>query len=156
MGTGMWAAIGILAALQRRHATGGGGVVDVSLFETATALMSLLAAHYLSSGELPRKLGSATVGIVPYRSYRTADGEDLVIAAGNDALFRKFCEVLGREEWTRDPRFVSNPERVLRLSAWNVVAAPSQKGGPHLRASSPSGLSILMTSAPRSPRIWPA
>ena len=116
--------LGILAALHRRHATGGGGVVDVSLFETATALMSLLAAHYLSSGELPRKLGSATVGIVPYRSYRTADGEDLVIAAGNDALFRKFCEVLGREEWTRDPRFVSNPERVRHQAALYALIEP--------------------------------
>jgi crotonobetainyl-CoA:carnitine CoA-transferase CaiB-like acyl-CoA transferase len=124
MGTGMWAVIGILAALQRRHVNGRGGVVDVSLFETATALMSLLAAHYLSSGELPRKLGSATVGIVPYRSYRTADGEDLVIAAGNDALFRKFCEVLGRAEWIRDPRFVSNPERVRNQKELYALIEP--------------------------------
>jgi crotonobetainyl-CoA:carnitine CoA-transferase CaiB-like acyl-CoA transferase len=111
MGTGMWAAIGILAALHRRRDTGGGGVVDVSLFETATGLMAMHAAQYMSSGELPRKLGSGTVGIVPYRAYRTADG-DVVIAAGNDGLFRKLCEVLGRDEWVRDPRFASNPDRV--------------------------------------------
>jgi crotonobetainyl-CoA:carnitine CoA-transferase CaiB-like acyl-CoA transferase len=111
MGTGMWAVIGILTALHRRRDTGRGGVVDVSLFETATALMAMHAAQYMASGELPRKLGSGTVGIVPYRAYRTADG-DVVIAAGNDGLFRKLCAVLGREEWVRDARFASNPERV--------------------------------------------
>jgi crotonobetainyl-CoA:carnitine CoA-transferase CaiB-like acyl-CoA transferase len=111
MGTGMWAVIGILAALHRRRHTGRGGVVDVSLFETAAALMSLHAAQYMASGELPRKLGSGTVGIVPYRAYRTADGY-VVIAAGNDGLFRKLCGVLGHEEWTQDPRFASNPARV--------------------------------------------
>jgi crotonobetainyl-CoA:carnitine CoA-transferase CaiB-like acyl-CoA transferase len=111
MGTGMWAVIGILAALHRRRDTGQGGVVDVSLFETAAALMSLHAAQYMSSGELPRKLGSGTVGIVPYRAYRTADG-DIVIAAGNDSLFRKLCDVLERPEWTDDERFATNPARV--------------------------------------------
>lgn len=123
MGTGMWAVIGILAALERRHATGRGGVVDVSLFETAAAVMSLHAAQYMSSGELPRKLGSGTVGIVPYRAYRTADG-DLVIAAGNDSLFRKLCEVLGRPEWTQDPRFASNPERVRNQRALYGMIEP--------------------------------
>jgi crotonobetainyl-CoA:carnitine CoA-transferase CaiB-like acyl-CoA transferase len=124
MGTGMFAVIGVLAALHRRRDTGQGGVVDVSLFETAAALMSLLAAQYLSCGELPRKLGSGSAGIVPYRAYRTADGGDLVIAAGNDALFRKLCEVLGREEWTRDPRFVSNPERVRHQAALYAMIEP--------------------------------
>jgi len=123
MGTGMWAVIGILAALHRRRDTGRGGVVDVSLFETAAALMSLHAAHYMASGELPRKLGSGTVGIVPYRAYRTADG-DLVIAAGNDGLFRKLCDVLGHAEWTRDPRFVSNPERVRHQAALYGMIEP--------------------------------
>ncbi len=123
MGTGMWSVIGILAALHRRTDTGRGGVVDVSLFETAAALMSLHAAHYMASGELPRKLGSGTVGIVPYRAYRAADG-DLVIAAGNDSLFRKLCDVLGHPEWPRDPRFVSNPERVRNQTALYALIEP--------------------------------
>jgi crotonobetainyl-CoA:carnitine CoA-transferase CaiB-like acyl-CoA transferase len=123
MGTGMWAVIGILAALHRRRDTGRGGVVDVSLFETAAALMSLHAAQFMASGELPRKLGSGTVGIVPYRAYRTADG-DLVIAAGNDGLFRKLCDVLGHPEWTRDPRFASNPERVRHQAALYAMIEP--------------------------------
>ena len=111
MGTGMWAVIGILSALHRRRETGQGGVIDVSLFETAATWVSLVAAHYLASGEVPGKLGSGAPGIVPYRAYRTADG-DLVIAAGNDGLFRKLSAVLGHEEWPQDPRFATNPERV--------------------------------------------
>ncbi|MBB3900186.1 CaiB/BaiF CoA transferase family protein [Roseococcus suduntuyensis] len=111
MGTGMWAVIGILAALQRRAATGMGGVVDVSLFETAAAWMSVPVAQFLASGEAPERQGSGAQGIVPYRAYRTADGE-LVVAAGNDALFRALARVLERPDWLHDPRFATNPDRV--------------------------------------------
>jgi len=111
MGTALWAALGIVAALYRRRETGLGCVVDVSLFETSAAWMSLFAAQYLASGELPQKHGSGQVGIVPYRAYRTLDG-DLVVAAGNDALFRRYCEVLGHPEWAQDARFATNPDRV--------------------------------------------
>ena len=71
----------------------------------------MLAAQYLGSGEIPARHGSGASGIVPYRAYRTKDG-DLVVAAGNDGLFRKLCEVLGHPEWFEDPRFETNPERV--------------------------------------------
>lgn len=111
MGAGMWAALGIVCALMRRRDTGEGGVVDVSLFETAAAWMTMFTAQYLASGELPKKNGSGQAGIVPYRAYRTADG-DLVVAAGNDSLFRRLCEVLGEPRWADDPRFADNPQRV--------------------------------------------
>ncbi len=111
MGTGLWAVIGILAALRRRAETGQGGIVDVSLFETAAAWMSVPAAQYLAGGVLPERKGSGAQGIVPYRAYRTADG-DLVVAAGNDALFGRLCRALGRQEWLTDARFASNPDRV--------------------------------------------
>jgi crotonobetainyl-CoA:carnitine CoA-transferase CaiB-like acyl-CoA transferase len=111
MGTAMWAVIGIVSALYRRRATGRGGAVDVSLFETAAAWMTMFAAQYLASGELPKKNGSGQAGIVPYRAYRTADG-DLVVAAGNDALFGKLCGALGHPAWAQDPRFATNPDRV--------------------------------------------
>ena len=110
-GTALWAVVGILAALYRRRETGRGGVVDVSLFETAAAWMNLHAAQFLAAGELPRKDGSGRAGIVPYRAYRTADG-DLVIGAANDALYRALCAVLGHPEWADDPRFRTNPDRV--------------------------------------------
>lgn len=116
MGTGMWAVIGILSALLRRKDSGQGGVVDVSLYETATAWMTAHAAQYQASGELPRKVGSGQVGIVPYRAYQTADGE-LVVAAGNNKLFEGFCKAMGHPEWTADERFLDNPSRVRNAQA---------------------------------------
>ncbi|RYG69828.1 CoA transferase, partial [archaeon] len=78
--------------------------------DTSLAWMTMYAAQYLASGKMPGKNGSGQAGIVPYRAYRTADG-DLVVAAGNDGLFRKLCAVLGHAEWAGDPRFVNNPAR---------------------------------------------
>jgi crotonobetainyl-CoA:carnitine CoA-transferase CaiB-like acyl-CoA transferase len=120
MGTAMWAATGIVAALYRRRDTGRGGVVDVSLFETAAAWMTMFSAQYLASGTLPKKNGSGQAGIVPYRAYPTADG-DLVVAAGNDGLFRKLCGVLGHPEWVEDARFQGNPERVQNAAPLNAM-----------------------------------
>ena len=107
VGTALWAVIGILSKLNERT----GGVVDVSLFETAAVWMQMHAAMYCASGELPRRNGSGQTGIVPYRAYRTADG-DLVVPAGNNNLFRRLCTVLGHAEWADDPRFRENPDRV--------------------------------------------
>ncbi len=111
MGTGMWSVIGALGALLERQKTGLGRVVDVSLFETATCWVSLLASQYLANGELAERQGSGASGIVPYKGYMTSDGE-LVIAAGSDKLFRKLAQVLGQPQWADDPRFVDNPSRV--------------------------------------------
>ena len=116
MGSGMWAALGIVCLLLRRRASGVGGVVDVSLFETAAAWMSIYAAQYQAAGTVPGKNGSGQAGIVPYRAYRTADG-DLVVAAGNNELFARLCRLLGRDEWLRDPRFADNPARVDHADA---------------------------------------
>lgn len=111
MGTGMWSVIGSLGALLERQRTGKGRVVDVSLFETATCWVSLLASQYLANGELAERQGSGASGIVPYKGYMTSDGE-LVIAAGSDKLFRKLAQVLGQPDWAEDARFVDNPSRV--------------------------------------------
>ena len=111
LGTGMWAVIGVLSALHTRRDTGKGSVVDVSLFETAAGYVSIFAAQYQSSGELPSRQGSGANGIVPYRAYATRDSE-LVVAAGSDGLFRRLAQVLGHAEWADDARFVSNPQRV--------------------------------------------
>ena len=126
-GTALWAVVAILAALYRRRETGRGGVVDVSLFETAAVWMNMHAAQFLASGELPRRQGSGIVGIVPYRAFRTADG-DLVVAAGNDALYRKLCDTLGHPEWADDPRFLTNPERVVNaLALYPLIEAVMAK-----------------------------
>ena len=111
MGTGMWSVIGALTALHERHTTGRGRVVDVSLFETATCWVSLLASQFLASGKLADKQGSGAPGIVPYKAYVTRDGE-IVIAAGSDALFKALSTAIGHPEWNDDPRFTDNPARV--------------------------------------------
>jgi len=116
MGTGMWGVIGALTALHERHLTGRGRVVDVSLFETATSWVSLLASQYLASGQLAGKQGSGAPGIVPYKGYNTADGE-IVIAAGSDGLFKSLSKALGHPEWIDDTRFVDNPARVANQAA---------------------------------------
>ena len=123
MGAGMWAALGITSALHQRHSTGLGQVVDVSLFETAASWMSIYAAQYLASGEVPQKQGSGQTGIVPYRAYATSDGH-LVVAAGNDGLFQKLCAVLGHAEWTQDARFLSNPLRVTHAATLYALIEP--------------------------------
>jgi len=115
-GTAMWGAVGVLAALYRRRESGKGGVVDVSLFETAAAWMGMYAAQYLGSGEIPVRHGSGAPGIVPYRAYKTTDG-DLVVAAGNDSLFKKFASVLHLSAWANDARFATNPDRVKNAKA---------------------------------------
>ncbi len=119
VGTAMWGVIGILAKLNARE----GGVVDVSLFETAASWMTFYAAQYSASGELPRRNGSGQAAIVPYRAYRTSDG-DLVVAAGNNALYRKLCGVLGHPEWADDPRFRTNPDRVAHAAALYALIEP--------------------------------
>ena len=111
MGTGMWGVIGILTALLERQSTGRGRIVDVSLFETASCWVSLLAAQFLASGKLSGKQGSGAPGIVPYKGYVTSDGE-ILVSAGSDSLFRKVAGVVGHPEWADDPRFVDNPARV--------------------------------------------
>jgi len=116
MGCGMWGALGIVALLMRRAKTGTGGVVDTSLLETAITWMSLFSAQYQAGGVLPRKNGSGQAGIVPYRAFPTADG-DLVVAAGNDALFQSLCRLLGHPEWMDDTRFRTNPQRVAHADA---------------------------------------
>jgi crotonobetainyl-CoA:carnitine CoA-transferase CaiB-like acyl-CoA transferase len=123
VGTAMWAVIGILSKLKE----GKGGVVDVSLFETAASWMTLIAAQYCASGQLPRRMGSGQGGIVPYRAFRTADG-DLMVAAPNNALFRKLCGLLGRPEWAEDERFRQNADRVRSAAALNELIEGEMAG----------------------------
>jgi crotonobetainyl-CoA:carnitine CoA-transferase CaiB-like acyl-CoA transferase len=120
MGAGLWSAIGILGALHHRTLTGEGTTVDTSLYETALAWMSYHAANYQASGEVPRRHGSGTFGIVPYRGYATTDGY-LVIGAGNDKLFRKLAGALGHPEWADDKRFLDNPRRVHNRVALDAL-----------------------------------
>lgn len=111
MGSGMWATIGILAALFERARTGEGGSVATSLYETALAWMSVPLAGHAASGEVRKPYGSGTAEIVPYQCFLARDGW-LMIAAGNDNLFRKFCAAVSAPELAQDARFRTNSDRV--------------------------------------------
>jgi crotonobetainyl-CoA:carnitine CoA-transferase CaiB-like acyl-CoA transferase len=123
MGTGMWSVIGILAALNRRAATGQGCVVDTSLYETALAWMTHHAATVQVDGRNPERQGSGARGMAPYQAYACSDGH-LVVAAPNDRLFGRLCEVLGHPEWPEDRRFATNQERFKNLAALNALIEP--------------------------------
>jgi crotonobetainyl-CoA:carnitine CoA-transferase CaiB-like acyl-CoA transferase len=109
--TGMWAAIGILAALWERDRTGEGRVVDVSLYESTLGLVAYHLVGYLGAGAVPSRHGTAFPLIAPYEAFAAADGELMVLAA-NDHLFSKLCEVVAAPELLADPRFATNPDRV--------------------------------------------
>jgi crotonobetainyl-CoA:carnitine CoA-transferase CaiB-like acyl-CoA transferase len=110
-GTGMWAAIGVLAGLVRRGATGRGGVVDASLFETGLAWLKGHYASYAVSGVVPERHRTGSPRIVPFQSFETKTGP-IIVAAGNDRLFAKLAGALGRPEWASDPRFATGPARL--------------------------------------------
>ena len=112
MGAAMWSAIGILAALQERHRTGTGGIVDTSLLETGLAWMTIMLPSYIATGQLPVRQGSGVDMIVPYQAFAASDGY-MMVAAGNDNLFRRLCCALDRPGLAEDPRFRTNGDRVV-------------------------------------------
>lgn len=127
MGTGMWAVIGVLAALRRRDETGRGGRIDVSLYETALGWMTYHATGYRFSGREPRRPGTRSPGMAVYQAYACADGH-LIIAAPSDRLFAKVAEVLGHPEWPADPRFASNSGRWENLQTLNGLIEDVTRG----------------------------
>ncbi len=110
-GTGLWAALAVLAALRERDASGAVRKVDVSLFEVALNWNAYHLLGYLGTGEVPHPLGSALGMIAPYEAFPTSDGE-IMIAAGTDTLFRRLCNVLHASALAEDVRFSSNAARV--------------------------------------------
>ena len=115
-GTGMWAAMGVLAALVRRKETGRGGVVDASLYETGLAWMKGHYASFRTSGQVPERHRTGSNRVVPFQAFETKTGP-LIVAAGNDRLFVKLAGVLGHPEWPKDPRFATNAARVEHREA---------------------------------------
>jgi crotonobetainyl-CoA:carnitine CoA-transferase CaiB-like acyl-CoA transferase len=119
LGTGLWAAVGILAALLERERTGVGRVVDVSLYETAVGYVAYHLAGFLADGTVPGREGTVFPMVAPYQVYPARDGE-LVIAAGNDRLFAALCRVLDLP-LADDERFRTNPDRVARREELNEL-----------------------------------
>jgi crotonobetainyl-CoA:carnitine CoA-transferase CaiB-like acyl-CoA transferase len=114
--TGLYATIGILAALAERVRSGLGQHVDMALFDVTVAALANQAANYLVGGINPVRLGNAHPNIVPYQSFVVKDGH-LVVAVGNDQQYRRFVEVLGCPQLAGDPRFATNGDRVRNRDA---------------------------------------
>jgi crotonobetainyl-CoA:carnitine CoA-transferase CaiB-like acyl-CoA transferase len=109
--TGMYASIAICAALAHRAESGKGQHLDLALLDSQIALLAYQNTNYFATGKPPKRIGNLHPNIVPYQPFRTSDGS-VILACGNDNLYRKFCEVAGAPELADDPRFVSNGKRV--------------------------------------------
>jgi crotonobetainyl-CoA:carnitine CoA-transferase CaiB-like acyl-CoA transferase len=109
--TGMYASIAICAALAHRAETGAGQHLDLALLDSQIALLAYQNTNYFSTGKPPKRIGNLHPNIVPYQPFRSSDGE-VIVACGNDNLFRKFCEAAGCSELAQDPRFATNGKRV--------------------------------------------
>ncbi len=108
--TGMYATIGILAALLSRHQTGRGQVLDITLLESQSAWLTMLASSWLNGGQEPQRLGNAHPNIVPYQVFKAQD-KYMILAVGTEKLWNAFCDALGLADLKKDPRFANNAER---------------------------------------------
>ncbi|MCC5857194.1 MAG: CoA transferase [Ectothiorhodospiraceae bacterium] len=109
--TGMYAATSVLAALSHRDQTGVGQHIDLALLDVQVACLASQAMNYLTTGQVPQRLGNAHPNVVPYQDFPTADG-NMILAVGNDSQFARLCQVLDRPEWAADSRYATNAERV--------------------------------------------
>ncbi|WP_290896666.1 CoA transferase [Hoeflea sp.] len=108
--TGMYSAVAVLAALNRRDRTGMGAHIDLALLDTQVAVMANQALNWMVSGKVPRRAGNGHANLTPYQAFPTLDGP-LVIAAGNDGQFASLCRILG-VDLAGDARFATNPARL--------------------------------------------
>lgn len=112
MGAGMWTVIGFLSSLLAQRAGGTGAHLATSLYETGLAWMTVPLAGYEGAGDVRKPHGSGTAEIVPYQAFEAADGW-LMIAAGNDNLFRRLCRAIGLDELAEHPDYATNKARVI-------------------------------------------
>jgi crotonobetainyl-CoA:carnitine CoA-transferase CaiB-like acyl-CoA transferase len=141
--TGVYAVVGIQAALRRRDLTGEGGHVDMALLDTQVSVLANQAMNYLASGRPPRRMGNAHPNIVPYQVFPVADGH-VIVAVGNDGQYARFVRVLGAPDLAADERFAGNADRVrhrdvlvpilagltARLTRAELLAALEREGVP--------------------------
>jgi len=115
----LFTAIGIVSALYDRRAGGPGRKIDVSMLDCQVAILENAVARFAALGEVPGPIGARHPSITPFAAFQAADGF-IVIAAGNDELFRRLCDVLGLAALALDPRFSTNPERTRNHAALAV------------------------------------
>src|SRR5437870_11979393 len=109
--TGMYASIAICAALAQRARSGKGQHLDLALLDSQIALLAYQNTNYFATGAPPKRIGNLHPNIVPYQPFRASDGE-VILACGNDNLFRKFCDAAGCVDLAKDARFATNGKRV--------------------------------------------
>lgn len=124
LAAGMYAAIGILAAINRRHLTGQGETIDISMLDCQAAMLSYQAAYHLHSGHVPDRQGSGHDSIPTYRTFTARDGIEVVITANTERMWQGLCRALGIAHLIEDPRFLTNRERYQnRLELWPLLEA---------------------------------
>ncbi len=121
---GMYACVGILAALRHRDMTGEGQQIDLALVDAQIAWLINEGVNYLTSGEVPQRRGNGHPNIVPYEVYQTADGH-VILAVGNDSQYKRFCSFIEKPELADDPRFATNPARLENRDALNAILRPA-------------------------------
>ncbi len=114
--TGVYAVVGILAALAQRETTGRGAYVDMALVDSTVGVLANQALNFLVSGEVPKRIGNAHPNIVPYQVFPVADGH-IIIATGNDSQYAKLCAVLGEPQLAEDPDYRDNRGRLAHRDA---------------------------------------
>jgi len=120
LGTGVWMALGILAALIERQRSGEGQRVDASLFQTGVMLMAYHLLYRQFAGANPKPQGSRHTAFAPYGAFQAADGA-IMIGISSDKAFRRLSEALGRPDWPDDPRFRTNVDRVAHAGALETL-----------------------------------
>jgi crotonobetainyl-CoA:carnitine CoA-transferase CaiB-like acyl-CoA transferase len=124
---GLFATVGVLAALDHRNRSGEGQRIEIDLLSSLLAALANQGAAYTAAGEVAARMGNSHPSISPYSLYPAADG-DLVVAVGNDRQFAGLCEVLGAPELTADPRFATNPARVTHSIELRAELVESLRG----------------------------
>lgn len=129
---GMYATVGLLAALRHRDQTGQGQYIDVSLLDTQIAWLANAGTNFLESGKNPQRLGNGHPNIVPYQVFPTAD-DPIIVAVGNDSQFRKLCDALGESELGSHPDYATNVARVKNRQVLieQLTAALKRQGRQH-------------------------
>ena len=114
--TGVYACSAILAAIEVRHHTGQGQLIDMALLDVGMAILANQAAGFLNTGKVPKRQGNSHPSLVPYQDFPTLDGA-MLLAIGNDGQFARFCEAIGQPQWATDPRYATNTLRVKHRSS---------------------------------------
>jgi crotonobetainyl-CoA:carnitine CoA-transferase CaiB-like acyl-CoA transferase len=123
---GMYATVGVLAALRHRDRTGQGQYIDLALYDAQVAWLINAATNHLVSGKVPGRIGNRHPNIAPYQTFPTAD-DDIAIAVGNDAQFARFCAAIGLSHLASDGRFRYNRDRVVNIDALDALISDAMK-----------------------------